>query len=111
MEVKIKKIQRSLPFIVLKVIGALFILPLSLVFYLTGLLLTLTIIGAVIGIPLVLSTYAMDVMALSILLNPKERMVKVYCPKCNKGKYIITTLMEGFTCKGCNRSIQITLTT
>jgi DNA-directed RNA polymerase subunit RPC12/RpoP len=91
----------------LKVIIAVIILLLSLLLYLAGLILTLTIIGAILGIPIILSTYALDVLALAVLMNPRRRAIKTACPNCGKGKYVIPFAMESYRCKRCKRAVQI----
>ncbi len=91
----------------LKVIIAVTILLFSLLLYLTGLILTLTIIGALIGIPIILSTYTLDVLALAVLMHPKRRAIKTACPNCEKSKYVIPFTMESFRCKKCKQLIKI----
>ncbi len=93
----------------LKIIIAVTILLFSLLLYLTGLILTLTIIGALIGIPIILSTYALDILALAVLMNPRNRAIKTTCPNCGKGKYIIPFTMESFRCKKCKYLIKVTV--
>ena len=108
MELKIITSQHPLPVAVLKVAAALIILPFSLIIYLAGILLTLTIIGAIIGIPLILSTYAIDVLAFSALMNPRGKITRVSCPNCGKGKYIIPYSMDLFSCKKCKKLVKLT---
>lgn len=91
----------------LKIIVAIVVLILSLLLYLTGLILTLTIIGAIIGIPIILSTYAIDILALGVLMHPRSRAIKTACPNCGKGKYIIPFIMESFRCKKCKQRIKV----
>ena len=92
---------------VLKVIITVIILLFSLLLYVTGLILTLTIIGAILGIPIILSTYAIDILALAALMNPRRRAIKTTCPNCGKGKYVIPFTMARFRCKKCKRAVQI----
>ena len=91
----------------LKVAIAIIILPLSLVLYLAGLLMTLTIIGAILGIPIILSTYALDALALAALMDPRSKAMKVLCPNCGKGKSVIPFTMERFRCKKCKQLIKV----
>ncbi|MEE8423393.1 MAG: hypothetical protein V3S49_02525 [Thermodesulfobacteriota bacterium] len=91
----------------LKIIIAIVVLILSLLLYLTGLILTLTIIGAIIGIPIILSTYAIDILALGVLMHPRSRAIKTACPNCEKGKYVIPFIMESFRCKKCKQLIKV----
>jgi predicted RNA-binding Zn-ribbon protein involved in translation (DUF1610 family) len=93
----------------LKVMIAIIVLLLSLLLYLAGLILTLTIIGAVLGIPIILSTYALDVLALAILMNPRGRAIKTACPNCGKAKYVVPFTMENFRCKKCKQQIKVTV--
>jgi ribosomal protein S27E len=93
----------------LKVLLALLILPLSLLLYLAGIILTITIIGALIGIPLIVSTYALDILAFSALMNPRSKTIKVNCPNCKKGKYVIPFAMESYRCKQCKELIKVTV--
>jgi len=111
LKLKVSISYHSLPATVLKIVIALLILPFSLLLYLAGLILTITIIGSVIGIPLILSTYVLDALALSSLMNPKEKIVKVSCPDCGKGKFIMPSSMKEFRCNRCGGLVEVETTT
>ncbi len=105
--VKVCPEYHRLLYAILKVISTIPLLLISLVLYLSGILLTLTIIGAVIGIPLIVSTYAIDIIAISMLLNPRIKTMVVECPKCSNKKRVLPTVMNDFTCKKCKSIVEI----
>ena len=82
------------------------LLVLSLIAYLAGLALSLTIIGAIIGIPIIISTYVFDAFLIAMLFNSKAHLKRVPCPSCNKKKLIVTDVMETLSC-GCGDSFVI----
>jgi len=84
---------------------AVFLL-LSLSVYLVGLALSLTIIGAIIGIPIIVSTYVVDAFLIAMLFNSKAHLKRVRCPSCNKKKLIVTDVMETLSCN-CGNSFVI----
>ena len=91
----------------LRAVPAACLLVLSLVFYLAGLLLTLTILGAVIGIPILIGTYAIDAVALTVLIHMREKLHRVKCPGCGKGRFVMPAVRERFLCKGCRRVVNL----
>ena len=105
--VEVKREKTHFAFTLLRVASAVPILFFSISLYLTGLLLTITIVGAPLGIPLIVLTYALDALALSMLLNPREKIAKVHCPKCGKSKHVLPSAMDDFTCKACKSYIKI----
>lgn len=99
---------KSSPFAaVIRAISAVFILVASLTFYLLGILLTLTVIGALIGIPLIIATYAIDAVALAIFINLREKIYSITCPKCAKKRFVMPALKPGFICKRCLSRIRV----
>ncbi len=94
---------------ILRVIPAVCLLVLSLLSYLVGILLTLTILGAVVGIPIIIGTYAADAVALMVLINMREKLHRVECPGCGKKRFIMPNLREQFLCKGCGSIVTIEL--
>ncbi len=105
--VRITSSYHPLPVAILRVVLVLPILILSIGLYLTGLLLTLTVVGAIIGIPLILATYALDVLALSLILHPRLKTQRVRCPSCGKGKRVLPSVMDLFRCNRCKSLIRL----
>ena len=83
------------------------ILILSLVLYGAGVLLTVTVIGAVIGIPIIITTYVIDIFALAMLINIREKIYLVTCPACQKRRVILHSMTSRFACKRCKSHINI----
>lgn len=108
-QIEVKYSQHPLFVAYLKVIVAILILAISLIIYLIGILLSITIIGAILGIPIILFTYAIDTFALYIILNPREKIIRLVCPRCRKGKLILPLLMTKFRCNRCSTEINIIL--
>ncbi len=107
LRVEVRPSYHSLPFAVARVILILPLLLLSLLLYLAGLLLILTVVGAIIGIPLILATYALDAIALSILLNPRLKTTVVACPSCGRKKRVLPTVMDTFRCSRCKGLVRL----
>ena len=91
----------------LRAATAIFVLIASLLLYLTGILLTLTIIGALIGIPLIMATYVIDAIAIMALMNMREKIHIVRCPECSKRLFVMISLRERFVCKRCKNNIKV----
>ena len=91
----------------LRAVPAVSLLVFSLLFYLAGILLTLTILGAVIGIPIIIATYAVDAVALSVLINMRERLCRVKCPGCGRKRFIMPAVRQRFLCKRCGRVVNV----
>jgi len=96
-----------LPFSILRAVIALSLLIISLASYLVGILLTLTIIGALIGIPIIISTYAADALALMVLINMREKVYHLKCPSCEKNRWIMPVIKDFFYCKSCGSRINV----
>lgn len=107
LKVEVRPSYHSIPVAVTRIILILPLLLLSLILYLTGLLLVLTVVGAIIGIPLILATYAIDALALSILLNPRLKTQTVSCPSCGKRRRVLPTVADTFRCKRCKNLIRV----
>ena len=107
LKVEVRPSYHSFPVAVTKVVLVFPFLLLSLVLYIMGLLLILTVVGAIIGIPLILATYALDAIALSILLNPRLKIQTVSCPWCGKKKRVLPTVMETFRCSRCRNLVRL----
>lgn len=105
--IKVFYSKTSKPFFFLRAICIIPLLLLSLTVYLTGLLLVFTIIGAIIGVPIIVSTYVFDAIMIGFMVNPLASLKKVKCPLCRKGKFIVTEIMSSFVCKGCGEFIKI----
>ncbi len=89
----------------LKMASGVVILLASLLSYLVGIILTITIIGAIIGIPLMLATYLVDAIALVLILSPGVKFQRVKCPGCKKGHVVRNIEEGGFICPGCGASV------
>ncbi len=97
----------SKPFLFLRAICLIPLFLLSLTVYLVGLLLVFTLVGAILGVPIIISTYVFDVMLIGFIVNPLASLKKINCPLCKKGKLIVTDIMGSFVCKGCGEFIKI----
>lgn len=94
-------------FSILRALAAVPVLLLSLVLYFTGVVLTLTIIGALIGVPLIIATYAVDMITLAVLINMREKLHRVVCPKCSKKRFVMQAFKDRFVCKRCGSYIMV----
>lgn len=99
--------KSSIAVSIMRVIPAICLLILSLISYLIGIILTLTIIGAIAGIPIIIGTYAADAVALMVLINMRERLYRVTCPGCEKKRWIMPAVRERFLCKGCEGIVDV----
>ena len=106
-EVIVRGGKTFLPLSVLRAIFAVSLLVLSLASYLVGILLTLTIIGSIVGIPIIISTYAIDALALMMLINMREKVHHVKCPSCGKKRWIMPAIKEFFYCEACGSRIDV----
>lgn len=108
--VEVRARESPWPLVVLKVVMAVPVLALSIVLYLAGVLLVFTIVGAVLGIPLMLMTYALDALVLVMVLNARKAAQRIKCPACGRKKTIIPSVIDGFTCKGCKAEVRVRVT-
>ena len=102
-DLRVKISKENIPplLVALRIIVIIPILLLSLLLYLLGLILTVTVVGAIIGIPMIVFTYALDLLALTILFNPKATIIKVACPGCGKGHLMAYSSTTFYSCKRC----------
>lgn len=107
--IEVKGGKTFLPFSIFRAIFAFSLLILSLVSYLVGILLTLTIIGALVGIPIIISTYAIDALALMMLIHMREKVHHVKCPSCERKRWIMPVIKEFFYCKSCGSRVNVSI--
>ena len=94
-------------FSILRAILAVPMLLISIALYLSGILLTFTIIGALLGIPLIAATYGIDMLALVVLINLREKLHWVTCPACSKKRFVVYSVKDRFVCKRCKSYIML----
>lgn len=107
--VEVRGGKTFLPFSILRALFALILLILSLASYLVGILLTLTVIGALVGIPIIISTYAIDALALMMLINMREKVYHVKCPSCGRKRWIMLAIKEFYYCKSCRSRVNVAI--
>ncbi|MDH3974827.1 MAG: hypothetical protein OEV42_11160 [Deltaproteobacteria bacterium] len=107
--VEVKGGKTLLPFSIMRAIFALVLLVLSLASYLIGILLTLTIIGALVGIPIIISTYAIDALALMMLINMREKVYTLKCPVCERKRWVMPAIKAFFYCKSCASRVNVSI--
>jgi len=99
--------RTSVIFSIFRMLAAVVVLAASLLLYLAGLILTLSIVGSIIGLPIMAATYAIDMVALLALIKVREKIHIVPCPRCSKKRFLITSVKDRFYCKRCKSYIHV----